>query len=149
MDAVADYVLELNDSDDPEIRDCVQGPLLAHRSIKSGESSLRSLNVLLRGRFGQVRGGLIGRTGSGWLTIELVYLPPSLRGKGVGRSVVERAESEATDRGCHHAWLDTAEFQARGFYEAIGYSCFGQLSDFPQGQGRYFMSKPLREGDIY
>jgi len=148
MDAIADFVLELNDSNDPEIRDCVQGPLLAHSAMQIGKSSLRNLNVLLRGPFGQVRGGLLGHTSGGWLTIELVYLPQSLRGRGVGRSLVEYAESEAGDRGCHHAWLDTAEFQARGFFEAIGYACFGQLSDFPQGQGRYFMSKRLRPGGI-
>ena len=53
------------------------------------------------------------------------------------------AEGEAMKRGCHAAWLDTFEFQARAFYERIGYSCFGTLPDFPKGSSRYFMSKAL------
>jgi hypothetical protein len=37
----------------------------------------------------------------------------------------------ALDRGCHRAWLDTFEFQSRGFYERLGYTCFGERSDYP------------------
>jgi hypothetical protein len=47
-------------------------------------------------------------------------------------------------RGCHSAWLDTFEFQARGFYERLGYSCFAELRDYPPGFARYFMKKALR-----
>ena len=56
---------------------------------------------------------------------------------------MRRAEHEAIRRGCHSAWLDTYEFQARGFYERLGYSGFGQLDDYPPGFVRYFMKKAL------
>jgi len=39
--------------------------------------------------------------------------------------------------------LDTFEFQARGFYERIGSTCFGELNDYPVGSARYFMRKVL------
>jgi hypothetical protein len=54
-----------------------------------------------------------------------------------------RAEREAMARRCRNAWLDTFEFQARGFYERLGYSCFGELKDYPKGFSRYFMKKAL------
>ena len=41
------------------------------------------------------------------------------------------------------AWLDTFEFQARGFYERLGYTCFGRLEDYPPGFARYFMKKTM------
>jgi GNAT superfamily N-acetyltransferase len=44
--------------------------------------------------------------------------------------LILKAEQEALSRGCHSAWLDTFEFQARGFYERMGYECFGALSDW-------------------
>jgi hypothetical protein len=53
------------------------------------------------------------------------------------------AEREARSRGCHGAWLDTFEFQARGFYERQGYTCFAQLPDYPPGFSRFFMKKAL------
>jgi hypothetical protein len=44
---------------------------------------------------------------------------------------MSRAESEALARGCHSAWLDTFEFQARVFFERLGYECFGTLDHYP------------------
>ena len=56
---------------------------------------------------------------------------------------MQLAEREAVSRGCHGAWLDTFEFQARGFYERIGYECFGELPGYPRGFSRFFMKKIL------
>ncbi len=52
-------------------------------------------------------------------------------------------EEEALRRGCCSAWLDTFEFQARGFYERLGYSCFATLPEYPKGHSRYFLQKQL------
>ena len=65
-----------------------------------------------------------------------------LRGRGVGRELMDRAEVRARERGCHSAWLDTFSFQARGFYEKLGYEEFGQL-DYPPDHHRHFMQKRL------
>ncbi|MDB5536981.1 MAG: Acetyltransferase family protein, partial [Devosia sp.] len=40
-------------------------------------------------------------------------------------------------------WLDTFSFQARPFYEKLGYSVFGTIPDYPPGGARYFLSKTL------
>ena len=41
--------------------------------------------------------------------------------------------------------LDTLSFQARPFYEKLGYRVYGQLEDFPAGSGhtRYYLTKTL------
>ncbi len=78
-----------------------------------------------------------------WLFVELLFVPDALRGRGVGSDLMTRAETEALTRGCHSAWLDTFEFQARGFYERLGYTCFGELPNYPAGAARYFMKKAL------
>jgi len=78
------------------------------------------------------------------LCVDLLFVPDTLRGRGLGSELMKRAEEEALARGCHSAWLDTFQFQARGFYERIGYQIFGELSDFPAGHARYFMKKALR-----
>ena len=54
-----------------------------------------------------------------------------------------RAEAEARARGCVGAWLDTFGFQARPFYEALGYAVFGALEDQPPGHRRYVLMKRL------
>ena len=56
---------------------------------------------------------------------------------------MHEAEAEAVRRGCASAYLDTFDFQARPFYERLGYQLFGQLDDFPPGGSRYFLRKRL------
>ena len=56
---------------------------------------------------------------------------------------MRRAEAEAFDRGCHHAHLETVDFQARGFYERLGYTVFGVLEGYPRPYKRFYMQKRL------
>jgi GNAT superfamily N-acetyltransferase len=92
-------------------------------------------------------GGLWGWTSFAYLHIDLLYLPESLRGTGLGRSLIWQAEAEAVQRGCHGAWLDTFSFQARGFYERLGYTVFGSIEDYPPGEARFFLKKTFAGRD--
>jgi hypothetical protein len=42
------------------------------------------------------------------------------------------------------AFLDTFSFQARPFYEKLGYHVFGMLENHPAGHQHYFMTKQLQ-----
>jgi ribosomal protein S18 acetylase RimI-like enzyme len=90
---------------------------------------------------GQLMGGLSAVISWGWLFIDAVWVDPMARRQGTGRHLLARAEQHAVTEGCHAAWLDT--FQAKAFYEAIGYTVFGELESYPGGQTRYFMRKSL------
>ena len=52
-----------------------------------------------------------------------------------------QAEQEARRRGCRYAQLTTYSFQARGFYEKLGYSVVGQMDDYPPGRRSLWMRK--------
>jgi GNAT superfamily N-acetyltransferase len=92
---------------------------------------------------GETLGGLTGKQMFDWLYINLFHLPEALRGEGLGSRVMERAEVFAREQGLVGIWLDTFAFQARGFYEKLGYEVFGELTDFPRGSSRYFLRKYL------
>ncbi len=82
----------------------------------SGIDDRRPLAVLARhADTGQVVGGLIGRTSLGVLFVDLLYLPPSFRGLGLGGEILRRAEEEGSRRGCRAAALYTISFQAPDF----------------------------------
>jgi GNAT superfamily N-acetyltransferase len=87
------------------------------------------------------KGGLSGWASYDWLYVQLLHLPPSLRGQGVGTAVMRKAEDWSRARGLTGIWLDTFEFQARGFYEKLGFQVFGTIEDHPKGRTRYFMRK--------
>lgn len=134
----------MTDVPDDGLRNGILAPLVAYNQAKTGRTDQRPLILALDDSDGRVIGGLWGRTAYDWLFVELLVVPETLRGRGVGTDLLTRAEREAIARGCHSAWLDTFEFQARGFYERLGYTCFGQLADYPVGSTRYFMKKALR-----
>lgn len=134
---------ELTDTAPDEARQVLLRGLQAYNLERTGLADHRPLAVLLRDADGQVVGGLWGRTAYRWLFTELLFVPQSLRGQGLGRSLLAQAEQEASTRGCVGAWLDTFEFQARGFYERLGYAVFGEIGDYPPGFARYYLSKRL------
>ena len=92
---------------------------------------------------GNVGGGLFGRIAYDWMHIEILVVPESARGQGLGRSLMQQAEAIAIQRGCTGVYLDTLAFQARGFYEKLGYEVFGTLEDRPKGGTHFFLQKRL------
>ena len=90
---------------------------------------------------GAIAGGLSGVMSWGWLFIDAVWVRADQRGRGTGRRLMATAEQHAQAQGCHGVWLDT--FQARGFYEALGYEVFGSLAGYPADQSRWFLRKSL------
>src|SRR5581483_11935644 len=97
----------------------------------------------LRDRRGTVVGGLVGEYYWGWLHIETLAMAEDMRGRGFGTRLLTTAEADARRRGCRHICLETFSFQARPFYERLGYEVFGTLDDYPPGHKKYFMRKTL------
>jgi hypothetical protein len=83
---------------------------------------------------------------SGQLGYTFERLPwPRLReGVALAGKLTKRAELYALERGCTDAFLDTFSFQARPFYEKLGYRVFGTLENHPAGYQHYFMTKQLQ-----
>jgi len=125
------------------MREAVLAPLRAYNVAQAGDPRIRPVAILIEGDQGETAGGLWGRISYDWLFVELLAVPDAARGQGLGRHVMEQAEAIAREAGCAGIWLDTYEFQARGFYEKLGYTLFGTLEDHPVGQRRFFMMKRL------
>ncbi len=107
----------------------------------------KSLCVFARDDEGNIIGGITARTYWNYLDIKFLWVHEQHRGGGLGSKIMQAAEAEALQRGCTSAFLDTFSFQARGFYEGLGYAQFGQLSGFSGKFARHFMQKTLRVGN--
>jgi GNAT superfamily N-acetyltransferase len=137
--------MTLTDAPTPEMRKAIVEPLIEFNHSRIGKpETYRSLVILLsHPESDEVMGGLYGSTAFSHLWIDLLFVPESMRRIGIGRKLMSQAEAEATRRGCSAAVLDTFSFQARGFYERLGYSVFGILNDCPPGHSRFYLTKPL------
>ncbi|WP_426956535.1 GNAT family N-acetyltransferase [Muricoccus radiodurans] len=139
-------VATLSDTPDEAAIGAVLRGLSAFNEAAVGGGPLQGppLFVFLRdGEAGEALGGLVGRVYGGWLYVELLYLPEALRGGGWGRRLMGMAEEEARRRGLFGIRLSTYSFQARGFYEGLGYAVYGELPDCPPGHVMYALAKRL------
>ena len=109
----------------------------------TGPCRIEPLAVLLREPDGRVVGGMWGRIVYGWLVIEMLVVPPHLRGTGAGTALIARAEEAARSRGCTGIHLTRLDFQAPSFYERLGFSTFGVQHDVPRGHSCFYLQKRL------
>jgi GNAT superfamily N-acetyltransferase len=136
------YTIALTDSPPDEARDVILTGLINFNRQMLGDGQGTPLAVLIRNDAGTIVGGLLGRTSKWqWLFVELLFVPESLRGRGLARELLARAEEEAKRRGCLGAWLDTFNRDARAIYERCGFAVFGEIPDYPPGNVRTFLSK--------
>ena len=135
--------ITMTDTPEPHVRNAIVDPLVAfNNSHASRPEDYRPLVVILSDpETCGIVGGLWGETNFAHLHIDLLFVPETLRRTGLGRQMLLQAEQEALARGCRGSRLDTYSFQARGFYERLGYAVFGGIEDYPPGQSRIFMRK--------
>ena len=137
--------ITLTDTPTLLMREAIVDPLVEFNHSRIGKpETYRPLVILLSSpESDEIVGGLYGSTAYSHLWIDVLFVPESMRGFGIGRKLMTEAEAEAVRRGCRAAVLDTFSFQARGFYERLGYSVFGMLSDCPPGHSRFYLTKRL------
>lgn len=137
--------VEITVTDQPgnAVQEVILPGLVAFNEAKAPGADWRPLAVLVKDETGKVLGGLSGSTAWRWLYVHLLWLPETLRGRGLGKRVLAHAEAEARVRFCRGVWLDSFAFQAPGFYQRLGYRVFGALDDYPPGHRRVFLCKDL------
>jgi GNAT superfamily N-acetyltransferase len=101
------------------------------------------INFVLRGEYGDVLGGLLGQLWGGWLQVSYLWVAESARGVGCGTRLLKNAEVHAACLGAIGVALETYSFQARSFYERLGYEVFGTLAGCPRGHEKFFLRKAL------
>ena len=126
----------------------ISGPIVDILQIGAKAQGLHFSRTNLRleaTRNGSWLGGLTAHQGSDWLFVELLGVAETAQGNGVGRMLMEAAESHARAAGSRGVWVDTYSFQAPGFYERLGYTEFGRITEYFDGHDRIFYAKRLND----
>jgi GNAT superfamily N-acetyltransferase len=91
-------------------------------------------NVTLRASDNELRGGILASVSYDVLVLEDVFVEEHCRHGGHGARLIARAEQEGRSRGARLAVVSTFSWQARPFYEGLGYAVYAQL---PYNNGAY------------
>jgi GNAT superfamily N-acetyltransferase len=85
--------------------------------------------MFLRGPDGSVVGGISGWMWAGTCHVQLLFVPEAARRRGEGTQLMSAVEKEARSRGCDEIVLATYDFQAPAFYEKLGFTAMGELTE--------------------
>ena len=143
MDSSVRLTIDCDLAPSPEDVAAVRAGLMAFNDSKAGPVQLQRIGLYLRDTQSVIRGGLVGFLAWKWLSVDLLWVDESLRGRGYGSAILDRAEQVAREAGCVAVKLDTYEFQARPFYEKRGYVVFGVLEGYPSDTRTYYLQKAL------
>lgn len=108
-----------------------------------GSEETKPLSVVTHDGNDRLIGGVSGRTIYKHLFIEVVWVDKAARGKGLGRRLMELAESEAKKRGCIAAEVDSLSCQAPAFYIKLGFEVMGKAPGITEQHDRYFLLKKI------
>lgn len=147
----ASYQFALFTQEHPSYRSYVRSKLRQYNTESTArdgffeQGALRGmpLEVFLLDDRQKIKAGLVGLTRWDWLLIEALWVDESIRAQGFGTRLMQIAEQEAKRRGCTEALLDTFSFQAKEFYEKLGYEMFAQVDDYPSGYSFFQLKKEL------
>jgi len=92
---------------------------------------------------GEIIAAFNGHTWGGCCVIAHLWVHDSRRGRGIGRTLLQTAEDEASRRGCEQVVLSTHSFQAPAFYERLGYEKQAVIQGEPKGYARIIYVKRL------
>ena len=109
----------------------------------TGDRDWKPVRIFLRDAHGNIRGGVAADMWGGWLDIEFLWVDEDLRGQGYATQLMQQAENEARVSGCRNAQVGTHSFQARPFYEKLGYHVIAELENYPPGHSDFLLRKAL------
>ena len=92
---------------------------------------------------GEVVAAAAGYTWGGICEVKTLWVHPDHRKAGLGSALMAQAMDEARARGCRLMFLTTYDFQARDFYERLGFECIATIPDKPLGHVEHIMRRTL------
>lgn len=143
-DQVSAVTLDMDENPSAEdLRQVVDGVRTYNQGIV-GNGPPRAVACFLRDDEGQIVGGAHGELWGRSVHIAAMWVDESQRGKGHGSALLTAVEECAAKHGATLAYLETTSFQARPFYESLGYCVFGELVGIDEGCTLFFLQKELK-----
>jgi ribosomal protein S18 acetylase RimI-like enzyme len=113
--------ISYEDNPSPEDLQIITDGISSEAYKKRGLDRVESFCFFLRGEESKINGGIRGVIYYGSMYIDELWVDESCRGKGYGKDLILKAEELAKNKACNFISLNTMDFEARSFYEKLGY----------------------------
>jgi GNAT superfamily N-acetyltransferase len=102
-----------------------------------------NIRLALKDDEGIVYGGISGHIALYCFFIEELWVDERYRGNEYGKSLLEKAEIIAREKGCLFAQTNTFSFQSPDFYMKHGFKQIAVVEDFPGDIKHHYFKKKL------
>ncbi len=131
----------------PDTIAALRAKLIAEAAHQTGEFDRKRMIINALDEQGAIAGSVYGWLDWGWLYVELLWVEPPQRRRGLATQLLQVIERTAREQGIDRARVATASFQnALPLYQKMGYTIYAQLPlRAPNGQAHfeYFLEKRL------
>ena len=138
------------DTYDPDLFDYITSGIKAHNDSLSphhqasrAKTTKKHLSLGVFDDGAALIGGLLGQLHWQWLKIDELFIHDAHRKKGLGSQLVYEAMEISLEHECQMAMVSTFSFQARAFYEKLGFIVTGELRDYPPGESLFWLTRDL------
>lgn len=128
---------------DPEDKKALVNGLLSHHESQGHKRKTDIYSIFLKGANNKPLGGIIVSFLWNGMHIDSLWVDEPIRDQGWGQKLMEAAEKQAVKKGCTIAYTDTFTWQAPEFYKKLGYTEYGKLEGFPEGNSLTYFFKKL------
>ncbi len=118
--------------------------LCAEAYKKRGLDKIAPFCFFLKDEHAQILGGVEGITYYGCMYIDIFWVEENYRGKGYGRALMIKAEELSVLRKCTFVTVNTMDFEAKPFYERLGYEVEFERKGYQKNSILYFLYKELK-----
>jgi ribosomal protein S18 acetylase RimI-like enzyme len=134
-------VLVVEDSPDAHDLALLEEEVAAAAIAAAGLGEEQEFGIFARDADGRVVAGVSGIVWGGCCELQALWVDPSLRGRGLARSLMTEAEAEARRRGCRLVMFFTYDVLVVGWYERLGYETVGVIDGCPTGSAARWYRK--------
>ncbi|MBA2655071.1 MAG: GNAT family N-acetyltransferase [Gammaproteobacteria bacterium] len=138
-----DYTISFTNKPSLEEIDALCNGLEKHAKKIIGRTSFHPFGYLVHDDEERLIAGCTGVIMYGFLHIKLLWVEEGARNKGLGKQLMEKAESYAKESNCQYIILETFDFQAKHFYEKLGYTITLVYEGFENDIQFYYFRKKI------
>ncbi len=138
---------QVEDHPDPRDIEFLEAQIRREASDAMGLGEEAELAIFVR-EGGRIVAGVSGWTWGDCCEVQSLWVEPDHRGRWLGPRLLAAAEAEAAARGCTQTIHFTWDFQARRFYEWLGYELVGRVEGFPSGADVLWYRKRLTPPEV-
>jgi ribosomal protein S18 acetylase RimI-like enzyme len=113
----------------------------AHK--KRGLNKGEAFCFFARDETAKLIGGITGWMFYGCLYIDELWIDEVYRSQGLGSTLMIKAEELASNKNCSFATVNTMDFEAKPFYEKLGYRVEFERKGYEKDSIFYFLRKEL------